>query len=79
MVLVEFQVADGEISKGERVSGEIGDCALVALNGLVVLLLVLVDVAQVVVGVAVARIDLDCLLVGLDCFLLFLLVLVENG
>lgn len=79
MILFGLQVANGEIGKGQRIGGQIGNCSLIALNSLIVLLFVLIDVSQVVVGITIARIDLNCLLVALDSFLFIILVLMKDG
>ena len=55
------------------------NCLFVALNRFLILGLVLVDVGQVVVGVAVAGVHLDGFLVPLDGLVSVFLPLVDDG
>ena len=77
-VVAKEQVADGHIDQSEGVGRKMLNCLFVALNSFLVLRLVLVDVGQVVVGVAVAGVNLDGLLVPLDGLVSVVLSLVDD-
>ena len=77
-VVAKEQVADGHIDQSEGVGRKMLNCLFVALNSFLVLRLVLVDVGQVVVGVAVAGVHLDGLLVPLDGLVSVVLSLVDD-
>ena len=76
--MAELKLTDSHIGKGQGVGRAVLDSLFIVFNGFLVLRLVLVDVGQVVVGVAVAGVHLDGLLVPLDCLVSVVLSLVDD-
>ena len=62
-VIANFKAADSEISQGKGIGGEMLDCFFIALDGFFVVALVFVNIAKIVVSIAVSWIDLNCFFV----------------
>lgn len=63
LVVIDFQVADTHVCESKSISGVKLHCLQIAINGFLGLLLILIDISEIVVGIAVPWIYSDAFFV----------------
>jgi len=77
-IVVDLEVADSHIGKCQCVGGEVLNTLFVALDCLLIVPLVLVDVSEVIIGIAIPGVDLDGFFVPIYSLLSFAHAFVYN-